>query len=66
MEANPQLVVAMLHLDVDLYKPTKDAMMTFVERMPKRGIIVFDELNHPDDPGGTAALIVWVSLSQPH
>ena len=57
IEANPQLVVAMLHLDVDLYKPTKHAIMMFVERMPKGGIIVFDELNHPDYPGETTALI---------
>ena len=52
----------MLHLDVDLYKPTKDAIMMFVERMPKGGIIVFDELNHPDYPGETTALIDSLGL----
>lgn len=57
LEKNPQLVVALLHLDVDLYKPTKDAILHFVKRMPKGGIIVFDELNHPDYPGETTALI---------
>jgi hypothetical protein len=57
LEKNPQLVVALLHLDVDPYKPTKDAILHTVRRMPKGGIIVFDELNHLDYPGETTALI---------
>lgn len=55
LEANPHLVVAMLHLDVDLYTPTRDALRLLISRMPKGGILIFDELNHKDYPGETVA-----------
>lgn len=54
--ANPHLVVSLLYLDVDLYEPTKVALETFVPRMPKGGIIVFDELNAKIFPGETQAV----------
>ena len=44
------------YLDVDLYDPTKIALELLVERIPKGGIIVFDELNHEDYPGETSAV----------
>lgn len=53
---NPHLVVALLYLDLDIYEPTKAAIKTFLPRMPKGAIIVFDELNHPDWPGETLAV----------
>lgn len=52
----PHLVVALLYLDFDLYEPTLAALRHFVPRMPKGGIIVFDEVNNPDWPGETMAL----------
>ncbi|MCI0400600.1 MAG: TylF/MycF family methyltransferase [Gammaproteobacteria bacterium] len=56
LKANPHLVVAMLYLDVDLYEPTVAALQTFVSRMPKGSIIVFDELNAKMFPGETLAV----------
>lgn len=55
LEANPSLVIAMLYMDLDLYKPTLDTLKLIKDRIPKGGIIVFDELNHPDYPGETIA-----------
>jgi hypothetical protein len=61
--ANPHLVVALLYLDVDLYEPTKAALETFLPRMPKGAIIVFDELNAKIFPGETQAVAEAVGLN---
>ena len=53
---NPHLVVALLHLDADLYGPTKKALEVFVPRMPKGAVILFDELNAKIFPGETIAV----------
>ena len=53
---NPQLVVSLLYLDIDLYQPTLSALEYFWPRMPKGGIIVFDELNCDKFPGETVAV----------
>jgi hypothetical protein len=53
---NPHLVVALLYLDLDLYEPTKAALQTFLPRMPKGAIVVFDELNTQTFPGETLAV----------
>jgi len=56
LKDNPHLVVSMLYLDLDLYEPTKIALETFVPRMPKGAIIVFDQLNAKMFPGETDAV----------
>jgi hypothetical protein len=56
LDANPHVVPALVHLDMDVYEPTKVALELLVPRMPKGGIVVLDELNMPDFPGETAAL----------
>lgn len=53
---NEWLVVSLLYLDFDIYEPTKVALETFVPRMPKGGIIAFDEAANWDWPGETRAL----------
>lgn len=62
LEDNPQLVVSMLYLDMDLYKPTKDTIKMIYNRIPKGGVIVFDELNHSDYPGETIALLETIGI----
>jgi hypothetical protein len=52
-----------LFLDCDLYAPTKSAIENFVPRLPKGGIIVFDELNHSLWPGETLALLDTVGIN---
>lgn len=56
LEENPHLVVSLLYLDVDLYEPTAVALRTFVPRMPRGAVIVFDELNAKMFPGETRAV----------
>lgn len=54
---NPHTVVSLLHLDFDIYAPTKVAIDVFLKRMPKGSILVFDELNCPKWPGETQAVV---------
>lgn len=56
VKERPDLVVAMLVLDTDLYAPTKAALQTFVPYMPKGAIVVLDEVAYRNFPGETTAL----------
>lgn len=57
VKKNGHLVVALLFLDFDLYEPTKAALTHLLPRVPKGGIVAFDELNNRIWPGETAALL---------
>jgi len=57
MKENPHLLISLLFLDFDLYKPTKIALKNFLPRMPKGSIIAFDELDNPLWPGETQAML---------
>ena len=56
VSANPELVIALLVLDFDLYAPTKVALEHLLPRMPLGGIVVFDELARQKWPGETVAV----------
>lgn len=56
VKTRPDLVVAMLILDTDLYSSTKVALETFLPYMPKGAIVVLDEVAYRNFPGETAAL----------
>ncbi len=64
LKKNPHLVVSLLHLDVDLYEPTAIALKLLLPRIPKGGIIMFDELNMRQFPGETLALLETVGINQ--
>lgn len=57
IEDNPHLVVSLLYLDFDVYKPTKNALEHFLPRMPKGSIVGFDQLNQAPWPGETVAVL---------
>lgn len=57
LNEHPHLVVSCLYLDFDIYAPTKQALELFAPRVPKGGVIVFDELNEEAFPGETAAVM---------
>ncbi len=59
VQQNPHLVVALLFLDFDLYEPTKIALQHLAPRVPKGGIIAFDELNNSCWPGETIAALEY-------
>jgi hypothetical protein len=63
LEAHPHLVVSLLFLDVDLYEPTKAALQAFLPRIPRGGIVAFDELDNPLWPGETVAALESVGLN---
>ena len=64
IKENSHLVVSLLFLDFDLFKPTKAALENFYPRMPKGSIIAFDELDNPLWPGETSALLATIGLNK--
>ena len=62
LASNPHLVVSLLYLDLDLYEPSKKALEVFLPRMPKGGVIAFDELNAKIFPGETMAVMEQIGL----
>jgi len=57
IKKNQHLLISLLFLDFDLYKPTRVALEEFLPRMPKGAIIAFDELDNPLWPGETIAML---------
>lgn len=64
LENNPHLLVSLLHLDADLYAPTKTTLELLLPRMPKGAIILFDELNMSLFPGETLAVLETFNLNK--
>jgi len=62
VEENPHLVVSLLHLDADLYEPTKLGLELLLPRMPKGAVLLFDELNMEIFPGETIAVLEAVGI----
>ncbi len=58
----PHLLVSMIYLDFDLYEPTLVALKELYPRIPKGGVIAFDELNCEELPGVTTALLEELGL----
>jgi hypothetical protein len=56
LNENPHLVVSLLYLDFDVYEPTVEALKVFLPRIPRGGIVAFDELHCEEWPGETSAL----------
>ncbi len=54
--------MSLLYLDLDVYEPTKVAIENLLPRMPRGAVIVFDELNAPNWPGETAAVMESVGV----
>lgn len=61
---HPSLLVSLLYLDFDLYAPTKVALEALLPRIPRGGVIAFDELNCPEFAGETNALLESLDLRQ--
>ena len=64
VQSHPHLLVSLLFIDCDVYQPAKVALATFVPRMPKGALLVFDELDNPLWPGETLAAIEALGLSR--
>lgn len=45
LEENPHGRIALLHLDMDVYEPTRAALEKLWDRMVKGGVVVIDDYN---------------------
>ena len=59
---NPGTIIAMLHLDMDLYEPTSKILELSKERLTKGSLVVLDELTAKFFPGEAEALMKTIGL----
>jgi hypothetical protein len=63
VKSRPDLIVAMLILDTDLYEPTKVGLENFLPLMPKGGIVALDEVAYRYFPGESEALKEVININ---
>lgn len=63
LKRSPESIVALAYFDFDLYEPTKKCLEIIRPRLVKGSVIGFDELNDPDSPGETLALLETFGLN---
>jgi hypothetical protein len=54
---HPETIISLGYFDFDLYEPTKNCLNLIKDRLVKGSVLGFDELNDPDSPGETLALM---------
>lgn len=59
----PETVVALAYFDFDIYQPTKACLEAILPRLTKGSVLAFDELNAPEFPGETLAVMETIGLS---
>jgi len=57
LEEAPETIVALAYFDFDLYEPTRRCLDLIRPRLTRGSVVGFDELNDPDSPGETRALM---------
>ena len=62
LEDNPHILFALVHFDMDIYKPTRDVLERIIPRLSKGSVLVFDELNCDAFPGETLAVMEILDL----
>ena len=65
VEKNPGLRISLLHLDVDLYEPTKAALEAFYPLVVKGGVVVFDEYGLTEWGGESRAAEEYFGAAMP-
>ena len=63
LKESPETIVALAYFDFDLYEPTLKCIEAIRPRLVKGSVIGFDELNDPDSPGETLALMEAFGLN---
>lgn len=63
VQDNPHLLVSLLYLDFDIYEPTRVTLEHLYPRVVRGGVVAFDELNSPEFPGETTALLEQLNLA---
>ena len=57
LRERPETIIALAFFDFDIYEPTKKCLEAIKDRLVKGSVLAFDELNDPDSPGETTALM---------
>lgn len=57
LKDEPHTIVALAYFDFDLFEPTKECLKAIRPRLVRGSVVGFDELNDPDSPGETLALM---------
>jgi hypothetical protein len=60
----PETVVALAYFDFDIYQPTKVCLEAILPRLTRGSVIAFDELNCPEFPGETLAVLETIGLGR--
>ena len=63
LDDNPETIIALAYFDFDVYEPTRICLEAIKPRLVKGSIIGFDELNDPDSPGETLAVMEVFGLN---
>jgi len=63
LRSHPETIVALAYFDFDVYEPTKKCLERIRPRLVKGSVLGFDELNDPDSPGETVALMEVFGLN---
>ena len=64
LDRHPERLVALAYFDMDIYKPTRDALAAVLPRLTRGSILGFDELCLDAFPGETVALREVLDLRQ--
>ena len=64
VKKHPELIIALLYIDFDIYKPTKVALEKLAPLVCKGGIIAFDQIHYDKFAGETRALKEYLDLNQ--
>jgi len=63
LDESPETIIALAYFDFDLYEPTLKCLNAIKSRLVKGSVVGFDELNDPDSPGETLALMESFGLN---
>lgn len=60
---HPETMISLAYFDFDIYKPTKVCLELVRDRLVKGSVLAFDELNAPQFPGETMAVMEVLGLA---
>jgi hypothetical protein len=64
LERHPETVVALAYFDMDIYQPTRDALVALRPYLTRGSVIGFDEACFPPMPGETVAIRETLGLDR--
>lgn len=64
LKDHPETIVAMAFIDLGIYEATKKVLENLKPRLVKGSVLVFDEINCPEMPGETTALMEVFGLDK--